>query len=313
MGIDTGIAWCDSTFNAWRGCVEVSPACSFCYAKTLAKRNPAVLGTWGNKDSGGTRVVAAASYWSQPVKWNKAAAELPKYIVKPGSQPIEYVPVNRPRVFCNSLADVFEDWDGPMLNHKGEQLFGPLGNPITLDDIRTRLFQLIDATPNLDWLILTKRPENILRMWPTVAGNALSPKKNCRYNVWLGATAENQKFASERASHLAACRELAPVLFLSCEPLLGSIDLNAIDTASQTPLRWVRPATGVIDWVIAGAESGSNRRQTELSWVESLAKQCSESGIAFFNKQMEINGRITDDISEFPNHLQIREFPLLSI
>src|SRR5688572_29932027 len=111
------------TFNPWRGCAKVSPGCTHCYAETLSKRNPAVLGTWG-KD--GVRAIGSDAYWRQPLAWNRAAKQAGE----------------RRRVFCASLADVFED---------RPDLVGP----------RHRLVDLIQLTQHLDWLLLTKRPENI--------------------------------------------------------------------------------------------------------------------------------------------------------
>ena len=158
---DSKIEWTDHTFNTHRGCTKVSAGCANCYAETLSGRNPAVLGIWGPN---GTRVVAAESAWREPLKWNREAVEAGE----------------RHRVFCASLADVFEDWKGPMLNSHGDELFSDriggwsdrVGDKdghrlkLTMQDVRTRLYKLIDATPNLDWLLLTKRPENIRLMMP---------------------------------------------------------------------------------------------------------------------------------------------------
>lgn len=156
-------------------------------------------------------------------------------------------PLRRPRVFCASLADVFEDWQGPILNSKGERgvidcnggwwfTDGPVSNcyELTMDVVRQRLFALIDATPNLDWLLLTKRPENVLGkcMWPIHPSGIYQEgmsfaESHRRSNVWLGTSVENQEYADKRIPELLKCRDLSPVLFLSCEPLLGPVDLNA--------------------------------------------------------------------------------------
>src|SRR5262249_10541241 len=116
---NTRIAWTHHTLNPWRGCTKVSPGCTHCYAAELAKRNPAVLGRWG---PGGPRVIASEAQWRNPLKWDRKAKAAGK----------------RPRVFCASLADIFE------------------ARP-ELESPRARLFDLIAATPNLDWLLLTKR------------------------------------------------------------------------------------------------------------------------------------------------------------
>lgn len=169
---NTAIQWATHTFNPWRCCTKVSTGCANCYADAMSGRNPKTLGVWG---PGGTRVMAAESYWRQPVKWNKAAAGCS--------------PADRPRVFCASLSDVFEDWQGVMVDASGQQLFEfggwwltdydvPLGIelavagcPLSMSAVRRRLFRLIDSTPNLDWLILSKRPENMLNMMATLVYN----------------------------------------------------------------------------------------------------------------------------------------------
>lgn len=170
MAEKTKIEWTDHTFNPWRGCMKVHAGCAHCYAESQSKRNPGMLGVWGDS---GTRVVGSEEMWSQPGKWNKAAE-------KSGE---------RRRVFCASMADVFEDWAGPLTNANGHVLFPgncltnpwrDSGNPetekpLTLNDVRRRLFALIDETPWLDWQLLTKRPENVRKMWPITPSPGSSP------------------------------------------------------------------------------------------------------------------------------------------
>ncbi len=252
---NTAIEWASHTFNPWRGCTKVSAGCAHCYADTLSKRNPLTLGVWGPT---GTRVVAAESAWREPLKWDrmaKAAAE-------------------RHRVFCASLADVFEDWSGPMGNSRGSRLargnewhvsgggFIPtdlkMGRDIvTMDDCRIRLFDLIRQTPHLDWLLLTKRPQNVLPTlrrcidrvkelgYPVVVTPAHPNDQDMRVgawmngwlhgdspqfghtppkNLWLGTSVEDQAAAGERMPHLLAVP--AAVRFLSMEPLLGPVNFN---------------------------------------------------------------------------------------
>jgi protein gp37 len=241
---DSKISWTHHTFNPWRGCSRVSPGCVNCYAETMSHRNPAVLGEWGPN---GTRVVASESMWRQPVKWDREAREAGQ----------------RRRVFCASMADVFED------------------RPDLIDP-RRRLFKLVRATPNLDWLLLTKRPENVSRLirggeWP---------------NVWLGTSVEDRK-RLWRLDELRAARQQVPVRFVSAEPLLE--DLGEVDL------------TG-INWLIVGGESGPDFRPMDHAWARSLLRQCREAGVAFFFKQSaaprnetgtELDGRT---YHEFPDH-----------
>jgi len=282
MGANSSIEWTDHTFNPWRGCQHATlpdgslhPGCEHCYAEALGKRNPAVLGTWGET---GTRVCAAADYWRLPIKWNEEAR-------KAG---------DRRRVFCASLADVFEDWQGPIIEAEfGRQskiLTGqpnyPL-RPATMEDLRARLFTLIDATPGLDWLLLTKRPENVRRMMVPhclvkVPGHVSQNEGDGFYvkpknNVWLGTSISDQATADALVPALLKSRDLVPTLFLSVEPLLGPIDFSSylIPPISSLPF----------DWVIVGGESGPQARPMHPDWARTLRDQCQAAGVPFFFKQ----------------------------
>ena len=267
MGEYTAIEWAHHTFNPWMGCTKVSDACRFCYAeRDMDHRFGKVA--WGPN---GTRVVTSAANWRKPLKWDRAAEEAGE----------------RPRVFCASLADVFEDWRGLIYDSNGNRLAARgLQRHLHMEDLRADLFRLIDATPHLDWLLLTKRPERILECWPERCGTDCEcechevPPPNrhipcqaggCweRPNTWLGTTVENCG-QLHRIDELRKCRGLAPVLFLSCEPLLA--DLGPIDL------------TG-IDWVIAGGESGPHARPSHPMWFRSLRDQCVQAGVPFFFKQ----------------------------
>lgn len=221
MAANSAIEWTTHTFNPWWGCTRVSPACDHCYAETWAKRTGHDV--WGQ---GARRRRLGDEYWRQPLRWNRAAARNGR----------------RVRVFCASMADVFE-WNRD------------------LDDLRDRLWMLIERTPHLDWLLLTKRPQLAPLLapwadkWPT--------------HVWLGTTVENQRFADQRIPFLLKipCR----YRFLSCEPLLGPIELS----------RWI----DALHWVIAGGESGPHARPTHPNWIRSLRDQCSTARVAFHFKQ----------------------------
>jgi protein gp37 len=138
-----------------------------------------------------------------------------------------------------------------------------------LNPWRVKLWNLIEATPMLDWLLLTKRPQNIGRMVPWTA--------KWPDNIWLGTTVENQKFAEIRLPHLL--KHPARVRFLSCEPLLGLVDLKG----------WIKPNRQAslhgIDWIIAGGESGPGSRPMDPRWARSLRDQAIKSNVAFHFKQ----------------------------
>lgn len=233
MAENSKIEWTDATFNPWIGCTKVSPACDFCYAEvSTPARTLRASGqeTWG---ANAPRKRTSDANWREPLKWNrKAAAE-----------------GRRMRVFCASLADVFD-------------------NQVP-DEWRADLFVLIRATPNLDWLLLTKRPQNIAKMLPPDWGAGYP-------NVWLGTTVENQTEADRRIPHLLNVP--ARVRFLSCEPLLGPVDLTA---------HFLNPQgfTDTPRWVIAGGESGPGARPTHPDWARSLRDQCAAAGVPFHFKQ----------------------------
>lgn len=330
MAQTTGISWCDATFNPWMGCTKVSPACANCYAeRDWDKRYGKVK--WGD---GGTRVKTSAENWKKPLLWNQAIKDgkcsgcFGKGFTKKGNgNKAENVPCNlcdatgkptrRPRIFCASLADVFETWIGPIRDSGGSDIIcrpylesentpefwlseapdslanDPQGwSPITMDDLRCELFRLIDATPHLDWLLLTKRPENIRRMW---WGHTVTGFRPChRENVWIGTSVENQHYADIRIPELLKCRELSPVLFLSCEPIVGEVDLTSL-WASRCEYRDVlngihvgssfQQSCATVDWVIAGGESGPAARPADPEWFLSLRNQCWAAGVPFHFKQ----------------------------
>ena len=228
MGKDSSIEWTHHTFNPWWGCSKVSPGCTNCYAEAWAKRVGEKI--WGTGES---RRFFTEKHWAEPLKWNKEAVAQKK----------------RKRVFCASMADVFE--------------FRADLNPW-----REKLWALIEQTPWLDWLLLTKRPQNIMSKAPWT--------NDWPDNVWIGTTVEDQTRADERLPILLKIP--AKRRFLSCEPLLGSVDLSAWTIKRPRNLH-------PIDWVIAGGESGAGARAMLPSWARQLRDQCPLSGVPFQFKQ----------------------------
>jgi len=327
MAENTKIQWTTHTFNPWRGCQKVNPGCASCYADTLSKRNPKTLGVWGPN---GTRVVAAEDAWKLPLKWDKAAKAAMDVWLS-GHQGAPYnppPPPERPRIFCASLADVFEDWTGTMRASGKDEIYlgkdfrasrGP-DDRLTMDDVRTRLFRLIDATPNLDWLLLTKRPENIAKMMPKFRDHDCDHKRaSCdevgcpggiRPNVWLGTSVENQEQAELRHKHLMSVP--AAIRFWSAEPLLGPIDAIPI---------WEK--YGKPNWVIIGGESGPGARPCNVEWIRNIVRQCKATNVPVFVKQLGKSYFSGDnnhshifprdshggDMAEWAKDLQVRETP----
>lgn len=239
MAENSKIEWTHHTFNPWIGCTKVSAACDNCYAEAWDARFKG--DRWGPK-ADRTRTKT----WRNPIKWNrKAKAEGTRY-----------------RVFCASLADVFD-------NHKS-----------ILPEWRNDLWKLIRETPHLDWLLLTKRPQNIERYLPDDWDMGY-------HNVWLGTTVENQVEADRRIPHLLSNN--ARIHFLSCEPLLEQITiedylprLSGFSAASEN----------YIGWVIAGGENDKNFREPPEGAYQNLLSQCSdEPRVPFLFKQWSGDGQ----------------------
>lgn len=239
MAENSKIEWTDHTFNPWMGCTKVSDGCKHCYAEQMMDKHWNKV-RWGPQ---GVRVKTSEAIWRKPYKWDESHVE--------GQR--------RQRVFCASLADIFED------------------NP-QVEEWRKHLFFMIECTTNLDWLLLTKRPQNVLQMVPQrwLASGAF-PR-----NIWMGTSVENQKAADERIPHLV--KVPAVVKFLSCEPLLERVELE---------LRGKNYGIGdeFVNWVICGGESGPHARVD----VPFLFKQW--GGV---NKKK--NGRLLDGVewNQFP-------------
>jgi protein gp37 len=227
----TKIQWVEYTFNPWWGCVQISPACDHCYAMVMARRiGQRLFGhpvEWG---PGGQRGYAGDSRWAEPLAWQRRAAALG----------------TRHRVFCGSMMDVFE------------------GLPEQRPALE-RLYALIAKTPDLDWLLLTKRPNHLRRLGP----------RSWPRNVWLGTTVENQDWAERRLPPLLA--ENCTLRFASVEPLLGALDLRA----------FLGRGKGRLNWVIFGGESGVQARgpADAVHWYRSLRDQCVEAQVPLFFKQ----------------------------
>lgn len=226
---ESKIEWTDYTFNPWSGCEKVSAGCKHCYAQALP-RHMRRGAEWGPDAE---RVPASEDYWKAPLRWAKAAAK-------------EGV---RKRVFCASVADVFEV-------------------RLDLDPLRERLWGLIKTTLELDWLLLTKRPAKMATWaaehgWPD--------------NAWAGASVENQDAADHRLPHLLDVP--ARVRFVSCEPLLGPVDL----------LPWLTEGwygrSPPIHWIIVGGESGRHPRPMSATWARSLRDQAATADVPFLFKQ----------------------------
>ena len=303
MGENSKIEWTEHTFNPWIGCEKVSPGCDHCYAERGSARLGAryKLRLWD-----GDRYGTGPAYWKEPLSWNRAAERR-----------------GRPAlVFCASYADVFDATSG-----------------LGLDDLRARLWALIEATPHLRWLLLTKRPGNILSLTPRRWWSRSIPS-----NIWLGTTAENQEYADKRIPLLlGAKRELgARIAFVSHEPALGPIDLRRWFACSDpqcgggvhrglTPESTFGAKDGEyrkypcperLDWVITGGESGPGARPYDIAWARDILDVARPEGVPCFVKQLGSNVRFVpvpgighriDSELRFAEHVRIDPIPFGAI
>lgn len=347
MSENTKIEWADSSWNPWIGCTKVSPGCMNCYAEVQTfTRAQRALGKelWG---SGKPRHRTSAAMWKQPVKWNENAllrscvnckktftgkSELASHngvlccpTCLTNGQPCELAHrQSRLRVFPSMC-----DW---------------LDEEVPIEWLADFL-RLIYETPHLDWLLLTKRPENfawrVLEVlahvekirgdWPdrepeTDFGSWLNEwtrtdGDGAPANVWVGTSVEDQTRANERIPELL--RIPAKVRFLSVEPLLGPVALNSIVTPDAA-LHFSALETGAlvpahVDWVIVGGESGPKARVCSFDWIRPVVRDCRGAGVPVFVKQLGGNyfdgGRVPlkhkkgGDMEEWPEDLRVREFP----
>lgn len=339
MAENSGIAWTNNTFNGWIGCTKVSAGCKNCYAEREHDHKHRTA-QWGPN---GTRVVTSDVNWRKPEKWQREAAAAGK----------------RTLVFAYSLADVFEEWPGgcrssstskPGWLYKtdaGKWYTEPkpvdLGMdsvlPVTLNDVRLRLFDLIRRTPNLIWQLLTKRPQNVIlhlsraadycRGREDVFGPDLEPWLRewidgvYPHNVWMGTSVEDEETAHARIPIL---RTIPAVMrWLSVEPQVGDIGYAKwIEKFSIDPY---------FGWVVVGGESGPTPREFRVEWARRAIRECGEYGVPVFVKQMGATaslpglvkmtgggytrGRIPllltragDEPEEWPEDVRVRQFPV---
>jgi protein gp37 len=253
---ETKIEWANFVFNPWLGCQHVSEGCKNCYAEAMMDKRYGKV-KWGPH---GERVRTSDEYWKQPLRWAKRAREQRKDWELGLGLWSRHETFPRPRVFCASLADVFD-------------------NQVPIE-WRMDLFRLIAATPELDWLLLTKRPENIKKM-------SFDNFKEAWPNVWLGTTCEDQPNFDHRWPILHKIP--AAVRFISYEPAIGPLRLH---------LNGPHP-----DWLICGGESGRGHREMLGHWESDIRHDCKQAGVSYFFKQMAGKRPIPAD---FPI---VRQFP----
>lgn len=241
---DTKISWCNHTFNGWIGCTKVSEGCSNCYAESLMQ-DRFRQAQWGK---GKPRVKTGEGNWKAPLKWHKDNVKEFEFAARGFGRSASsgYRLKARPTVFCSSLSDVFD--------------------PEVPDIWRFEIIELIHSTWSLDWLLLTKRPDQAVRFYKHYSkiSSKLWPP-----NLWMGTSIESEKHITERLELL----KQVPAMFhfASCEPLLGPLEFSGMEK--------------MVDWVIVGGESGAKARPLQKVWVLDIKKWCEDASIPFFFKQ----------------------------
>jgi protein gp37 len=288
----TSIEWTDATWSPTVGCTHVSPGCDNCYAAKLASGRLAHMPTYaglakGGKFTGEVRILA--DRLTQPLRWKKSR-----------------------RIFVNSMSDLFHDK--------------------VPDEYIAKVFAVMAATPRHTFQILTKRHARMRsllgdELFPQMVGlhhywgGSVPNGEQRRFpwplpNVWLGVSVEDQKWADIRIPALLDTP--AAVRFLSCEPLLGPVDLANVRTVlgSDALSDLDVPGTTKVNWVIVGGESGRGARPMDICWAESLVKQCSAADVPVHVKQLGsvwARSQGADpkggDWTRWPEHLRIRRYP----
>lgn len=255
MAQNSKIEWCNHTANLWHGCTKVHEGCDNCYAETLSKR-------WG-RDIWGNDVprLGVKSVFSDLAKYQKLAKEANEIH----------------RVFVGSMMDIFEK-PMPIIGHNGNPYLFE-GKQVTTEFFRQRFFnEVIPNSPNLMFLLLTKRPSNINKYIPE------SWKTNPPENVMFGTSPVNQETFHKLVGQLSMVNGKR---FLSIEPQLDLVTLEFADK---------------IDWIIQGGESGHHKRLFNIDWAYSLKEECKRNNIPYFFKQI-------DKVQPVPEDLLNRQFP----
>lgn len=341
---NTNIQWTDHTVNFWWGCTKVSRACKHCYAETVAKVfGKRLFGTvpqWGagkprferlekaRAEALSLQKKAAAGHWriiphrlDSTKSWEdqirdgeygiaekRAWDDSSPVAMRQGCVPVRYSPKSatavrardwgrapfyRPKVFVNSMSDWLDD-------------------EVPLEWL-AYLLETLAMCPNVDFQLLTKRPENWGKRVVAVEQHLAytrqisSPRWLGEWikesiapaNLWIGYTVEDQAAADTRIPHLLKIP--AKVRFLSCEPLVGPLNIAQLHAGDG---QWFYPLKH-LHWVIAGGESGGPAEPTHPDWLRSLRDQCAVAGVAFFFKQW---GEWID-VSNVQPHMNQRAYP----
>jgi protein gp37 len=243
----SSIEWTDSTWNPVTGCTKISPGCKHCYAETFAER---FRGVPGHPYEQGFDLKLWPERLEMPLRWSTTLSSRGLVEKEPKTRLAEGSP--RRMIFVNSMSDLFHER--------------------VPDEYIQQVFDVMIKANQHTFQLLTKRSERMME-WTRENYRFVNEKMNGRLllpkHIWLGVSVENQKYTS-RITHLQQVP--ACVRFLSIEPLLGPVELNA------SLLRGIH-------WVIVGGESGHKARPMNPDWAISIQRRCREQGVPFFFKQ----------------------------
>lgn len=274
MSNTSNIQWTDATWSPVTGCTRVSPGCKLCYAEKLTatrlKHNPKYAGLAVINSAGEAR-------WTGKVRLHEDELTVPLHWRKPR------------RIFVCSMSDLFHE-DVP-------------------DAFIDEVFEIVARCPRHTFQVLTKRPARMSEYLR--AAHAMIPRRSMGHsmiwpNLWLGTSVEDQERADERIPHLVRCP--AVVRFLSCEPLLGPVELTRVTLDEATDSRfnaltgrhdWNGRYVGSVDWVIVGGESGPHARPFNVDWARSIIAQCKAAGVSCFMKQIGSHPTTTDNVADW--------------
>lgn len=311
MSDKTTISWADSTHNFWRGCTKVSAGCKNCYAETLITTRLAKAHYEAAIASGKWHAEAGGPASSAIPLWGPGA---PRVRSVDFAAPLRW---NKKPWVCDGCGESYKNTDYHV-DHKcvdptfhRRRVFslslGDIGDPEVPFQWFNDAMVIVEKCSNLDFLLLTKRPDEFLARWEQICLHWMREDQSLPKNVWVGVSCEDQANADKRIPILLQIP--ARIRFVSAEPLLGPIDFKLAV--------FIESGMDKIDWVIFGGESGNGARPCNVEWIRDGAQQCREAGVSPFVKQLgsflvtklTLRDKKGGDISEFPDDLKIREWP----
>ncbi len=320
MSQNSSIEWCEATWNCLAGCTEISPGCLNCYAAVMAHR----LAAMGQAKYQGTtkKLPNGKVVWTGVVNLDEESLRIPLKRKKPTTY------------FVNSMSDLFHE---NVPDEFIDKVFAVMNSctltlPISGKSRRWHTFQVLTKRASrMHEYMDSRRPDHFRQgkhPWfeagrgddgplRGMGGEIMNAGACLQWplpNVWLGVSAEDQKRANERIPELL--QTSAAVRFVSYEPAVGPVDFSGFfqvccgrgQQVSEFEMECCNQPVG-IDWVIGGCESGHGRRPSELEWFADARARCAVAGVAYFQKQIEVGGKVEHELAKFPESVRCRQYP----